>query len=81
MNLHLQHKIVNMSENIRPIDDKDLAKSWVISSRFIFYVSVFCLLAFVASCSFRLWQQRWTGKPKVNVPESTTYNPSYGTKK
>jgi hypothetical protein len=66
-----------MAEKIRPIDDNDLSKSWVTSSRFIFYTSIFCLLAFVFSCSFRLWQQRWKGNPKVNVPESTLYNPTY----
>ncbi len=66
-----------MAEQIKPIDDKDLSKNWVSSSRFIFYVSVFCLLAFVFGCSYRLYQQRWKGTGNPAVPESTKYNPSY----
>jgi hypothetical protein len=63
------------------IDDKDLSKNWVNSSRFLFYVSVFCLLAFVVGCSFRLYNQRWKGIGEPNVPESTKYNPTYKTDK
>jgi hypothetical protein len=58
-------------------DDKDFRKNWVNSSRFLFYVTVLCFLAFVVGCSYRLYKQRWKGKPDVEVPESTQYNPQY----
>lgn len=66
-----------MSQPIRPIDDKDLSKNWVNSSRFLFYISVFCLLAFVFGCSFRMWNQRYKGNGDPVIPESTKYNPTY----
>lgn len=66
-----------MSEQIKPIDDNDLSKNWVNSSRFIFYVSVFCLLAFVVGCSARLYNQRYKGNGDPKIPESTKYNPTY----
>jgi hypothetical protein len=66
-----------MSQQIRPIDDKDLSKNWVNSSRFLFFTSVFCLLAFVFGCSYRLYNQRWKGTGEPVVPESTQYNPTY----
>jgi hypothetical protein len=56
---------------------QDVSKNWVHSSRFIFYVSVFCFLAFVFGCSYRLYNQRWKGIGEPVVPESTKYNPSY----
>ncbi len=58
-------------------DEKDLSKNWVTTSRFLFYTTVFCLLAFVAGCSYNLYDHRWKGIGKPAVPESTKYNPVY----
>ncbi len=66
-----------MAEINRPIDDKDLSKNWVNSSRFLFYVSVFCLLSFVIGCSTLLYTKRWKGAGEPNVPESSKYTPKY----
>lgn len=70
MSTHHAHEIENPLE-------KDFKHSWVNSSTFIFYLSVFCLLAFVAGCSFGIFDHRYKGKPKVAVPESTQYTPKY----
>lgn len=58
-------------------DERDFSKNWVTSSRFIFYVIIFCLLAFVVGCSFQLYKHRWTGLGNPKVPESTLYSPKY----
>lgn len=70
-----------MEPQNRYIDDKDLSKSWVHSSRFLFYVSVLCFIAFVTGCSYNIYKQRWKGKPDVEkIQGSTKYSPVYETK-
>lgn len=55
----------------------DFTGSWVSSSRFLFYVTIFCLLSFVLGGCYNLFKHRYAGKPEVNVPENTLYNPKY----
>jgi hypothetical protein len=73
-------QINDMEDIKRPIDDRDISKSWVNSSRFLFYVQVFCIVAFIAGCSFRLYKQRWKGKYEPEIQKSTMYNPVYENK-
>ena len=63
-------------EELEKIQDKDLAHSWVSSSAFLFYLQVFCLVAFVLGGCYMLYSKRYD---KLNVPvqESTLYNPKY----
>ncbi len=56
---------------------KDFAHNWVVSSRFLFYVQLFCIVAFVLGGCYKLYNSRYTGKPKVEVPPSTLYDPKY----
>ena len=60
--------------------EQDFAFSWVNSSVFIFYLSVFCIVAFLVGGSFGLWAKRYKGHPQVNVPGNTLYTPQYTTK-
>jgi hypothetical protein len=55
----------------------DFTGSWVSSSRFLFYVTIFCLLSFVLGGCYNLFKHRYQGKPEVVVPENTLYNPKY----
>ena len=57
--------------------DKDFKRSWVNSSVFLFYLQVFCILAFVLGGCYSLYAHRYKGKPEVNVPDNTLYNPKY----
>ncbi|HEX6915248.1 MAG TPA: hypothetical protein VF145_08390 [Chitinophagaceae bacterium] len=57
--------------------EKDIRHNWVNSSRFFFYLTVFCILAFAIGGSYRLYQQSYKGKPNVEVPDNTLYNPKY----
>jgi hypothetical protein len=56
---------------------KDFTHNWVNSSRFIWLCQVFLFIALVAGCSFGLYSHRYKGKPEVNAPENTLYNPTY----
>ena len=66
-------------EEVEVIDnsDKDFAHNWVSSSRFLFFCQVFLFLAFVTGGCYSLYEHRYKGKPEVNVPSSTLYNPVY----
>jgi hypothetical protein len=55
----------------------DFSRNWVASSRFLFYVQIFCILAFVLGGCYNLYKHRYKGKAEVVVPESSLYNPKY----
>lgn len=55
----------------------DFTGSWVSSSRFLFYVTIFCIISFVLGGCYNLFKHRYQGKPEVAVPENTLYNPKY----
>lgn len=57
--------------------EKDFAHSWVDSSVFLFYLQIFCIVAFVLGGCYSLYSHRYKGKPKVEVPENTLYVPKY----
>lgn len=56
---------------------RDFSRDWVSSSRFLYYVTITCLLAFVLGGCYNLYKHRYQGKPEVVVPESTLSNPKY----
>ena len=57
--------------------EKDFTKNWVNSSRFLFYLQLFCILAFVLGGCYRLYDQRYKGHPEVEVQKSSQYKPEY----
>ncbi|MBP6000244.1 MAG: hypothetical protein KA534_07315 [Sediminibacterium sp.] len=66
-----------MSQEIQETSaDKDIAKNWVSSSRFIFYVSVFALLSLVLGNCTKLFSSGFE-KPEVEVNTSSQYKPEY----
>ncbi|KAF0239734.1 MAG: hypothetical protein Q8K64_14170 [Sediminibacterium sp.] len=66
-----------MSQEIIEHEEKDFTKNWVSSSRFLFYLQVFVVLAFVLGGCYRMYNQRYKGKPDVEVQGSSTYKPVY----
>ncbi|MBZ5856948.1 hypothetical protein [Flavihumibacter profundi] len=66
----------NVHEFENPLE-KDFKHNWVNSSTFLFYLTVFCVTAFVLGGCYGLYTHRYKGKPKVNVQESTQYTPKY----
>jgi hypothetical protein len=63
-------------EELQKVQDRDFTHNWVSSSAFIFYLSVFCLLAFFFGSCFRLYNERYD-RLDVNIQESTQYTPKY----
>ncbi|MDI9357651.1 MAG: hypothetical protein QM528_01745 [Phycisphaerales bacterium] len=55
----------------------DFTYSWVKTSRFIYYLSVALLVAFIFGNCFRLYRQRYKGKPDIEIQGSTKYVPEY----
>jgi hypothetical protein len=66
-----------MAQEIIETKHKDFTHNWVSSSRFIWFCQVFLALAFIIGMSYNLYTHRYKGKPEVNVPENTLYNPKY----
>jgi hypothetical protein len=56
--------------------EKDIASNWVTSSRFIFYVSVFALLALVLGNCTKLFTSGFK-KTTLEVNTSSQYKPEY----
>jgi hypothetical protein len=54
----------------------DYSKSWVSSSRFLFYLCLACLILITWGGCYRLYVNKYE-KPKVQVQESTLYTPQY----
>jgi len=65
------------NEYIQERNEKDFGYNWVTSSRFLFYMQVFCLLAFVLGGCYRLYNTRYKGKPDIEIQSSTKYKPEY----
>jgi len=66
-----------MSQEIIEHEQKDFSKNWVNSSRFLFYLQVFCILAFVLGGCFSMYNHRYKGKPEVEVQGSSKFKPEY----
>ena len=65
-------------EELQKVQDRDFTHDWVTSSAFIFYLSVFCMLAFFLGTCAKLYTNRYTvTKPEVTVNESSRYTPEY----
>ena len=62
---------------LEKVQDKDFAHNWVSSSSFLFYLTIFCTVAFLLGSCLKLYENRYGGKPDVVVPESTKYTPVY----
>ena len=56
---------------------KDIGHSWVSTSRFLFYCQVAIFVALVIGGCYTMYQHRYKGKPTVEIPGNTQYNPQY----
>ncbi len=66
-----------MQQEVIDSTHKDFSHNWVSSSRFLWFCQVFVIIAFVLGGCYSLYANRYKGKPKVEVPESSLYNPKY----
>jgi hypothetical protein len=73
--MDLQHEY---QQELEKVQDRDFTHNWVSSSALIFYLSVFCLVAFLFGTCSRLYAERYErNKFEVTVQESTLYTPKY----
>jgi hypothetical protein len=77
----MDYRQAEYHEELEKVQDRDFTHSWVSSSAFIFYLSVFCLLAFLFGASYKLYTKRFDNSTpqNVQVQESTLYTPKYNT--
>ncbi len=66
-----------MSHEAENNKEKDFGYNWVNSSRYLFYLQVLCIIAFLIGGCYQLYQHRYKGKPDVEVQSSTKYTPEY----
>jgi hypothetical protein len=66
-----------MSNHTEVIKSKDFTDNWVNSSRFLFYLQIFSVVAFLVGGSVRLYQHRYKGKPDIEIQSSSKYTPEY----
>lgn len=73
---HLQQEY---HEELQKVQDRDFTHNWVSSSAFIFYLSVFCLLAFSFGSCYKLYNKRFENSRPENVvvQGSSLYTPKY----
>jgi hypothetical protein len=65
-------------EELQKVQDRDFTHSWVSSSAFIFYLSVFCILAAVLGSCYSLYQNSYANeRVEYTVPDNTKYTPKY----
>ena len=79
--MHGNYKIMSNIENKQGTEieetSKDFTKNWVSSSKFVFYLSLFCILSLIFGSCFRLYQHSYKGHPDVEIQGSTKYTPEY----
>jgi hypothetical protein len=63
-------------QELEKVQDQDFTHNWVSSSAFIFYLSVFCMVAFSIGGCYGLFNERYE-RLDVTVQESTQYMPQY----
>lgn len=68
-----------VQEEIKENDNrgKDLLFSWVSTSRFLYYCTLAIYAALILGGCYKLYERRYEGKPNVEVPANTKYNPEY----
>jgi len=49
--------------------EKDFTSNWVSSSRFLFYIQVFCILSFVLGGCYRMYHQKYPGNQILKFKE------------
>ena len=73
-----QHNLYQQEyhEELEKVQDRDFTHNWVSSSAFLFYLTVFCLVAFFFGSCLKLYTNKYE-RVQGTVQESTKYTPTY----
>jgi hypothetical protein len=67
-----------MENHIELIDNPvDIELNKPSKSKFLFHLGLFGFLLFFVGCNYGLWTRAYKSTEKIDVPESTQYNPKY----
>lgn len=55
----------------------DLELSKPSKAKYLFYLGFFGFFIFAVGCNYGLWTRSYKSTQKIEVPESTQYNPKY----
>lgn len=64
-------------DEIEQEKDRDIAHNWVSSSRFLYYCQLMIMVALILGGCYTMYKHRYKGKPEVEVPGNTLWNPQY----
>jgi len=65
-------------QELEKVQDRDFKHNWVSSSAFLFYLTVFCVLAFAFGSCYKLYTKSYEKiKIEATVPGNTEYTPKY----
>ncbi|HEX6335103.1 MAG TPA: hypothetical protein VFZ78_12805, partial [Flavisolibacter sp.] len=75
----MDYRQAEYHEELQKVQDRDFTHDWVSSSAFLFYLSIFCLLAFAFGSCYTLYTERFKNSQpeKVVIQESSQYTPKY----
>ena len=62
---------------IEQLKEKDFLYNRVSSSRFLFYVNAFWIIALIFAGCFQLYLNHYKGKPDIEIQSSSKYEPQY----
>ncbi len=67
-----------MGNKLEPIDNPlDIELNKPSKAKFLFYLVFFGFFVFCVGCNYGLWTRSFKSTEKVQVPESTKYDPVY----
>lgn len=77
MSEHQENNLSTYEQERQEQLETDVRYNRVSSSRFVLYISIFALVAFLFAGCFQLYKNRYKGKPDVEIQSSTKYTPEY----
>ncbi|MCU7694099.1 hypothetical protein ACFSPU_06880 [Haoranjiania flava] len=77
MAVHQDNQLSTFEKERQEQLETDIRYNRVSTSRFLFYISVFALVAFLFAGCFQLYKNRYKGKPDIEIQPSTKYVPEY----
>lgn len=66
-----------LNKELEQLKEQDISYNKVSSSRLVFYLALFSMLAFVVGCTSHLYHERYKGKPDVEINPASLYTPKY----
>ena len=76
----MDYRQAEYQHELQKVQDRDFTHNWVSSSAFIFYLSIFCLIAFALGTCYSLYTKRFeksVPQQEIVVQPSSKFVPEY----